>query len=581
MFNFLLAGLSVWLLVMLYRHKQKGTVPDWMHKQMYADRYIKDPQKAPYFRNSLWVWPTVIFMLFAPFCIIYFFYGLAHPYETWQAFGHDTFLSTAAVILGLVTPFYLGRNIRDNFAHYTETVVAEEKQAQVKQALGVKDWATTEQVLKVLPQGNGPNGKTIGIHLGQGYHWYDKGHMLTVGGSGQGKGVNLILPAILSNGFVAGGISLVCLDPKGENAAVAANFLKRSGYDVHVLNPTGIKEIAQFGNARFNPFDLIDADDEDASRLYDVLAMALHNRRGQGDNSFFDNRCRQYISLYLAYAHHVKMGNWETVYNWLTMSGDRRKELLASMSEDETFAQANTARAISDRLTGEAGKTEESIYGTIEEAIDILKNKKLRASLAVSDFDMRTIAQKPTAIFLCVPFEDLDYYAPWVRMFFNFMLRTLTKYYNTQRKVLVLLDEFPQLSYMDEVTRSAAVLRGYNVTLWPVVQSLGQLKKIYGESWEIFINSSVVKHWLAAGTDNTTADYLEKRMPIAARFLGQNADGSPKYTEGRLLSGNDAMGFEHIVCELSKLDRPIKFNKVPYWELPFTRDNAAKNPFYL
>lgn len=75
-------------------------------------------------------------------------------------------------------------------------------------------------------------------------------------------------------------------------------------------------------------------------------------------------------------------------------------------------------------------------------------------------------------------------------MFFGSLLRTLTKHYNPDHKVLVLPDEFPQLSYMDEVVRSLAlaVLRGHNVTLWPIVQSLTQLKNIYGESWELFLS---------------------------------------------------------------------------------------------
>jgi type IV secretion system protein VirD4 len=503
-------------------------------------------------------------------------------------FGLQLFMYPASntffwpICLGLagVVAYFFADKSRSTFVYYARAEPVIIEQGNIKTGLGAKDWADKIYTSTKIPPVAAPDGTPIGIHIGEGLHWYDKGHMLTVGGSGQGKGVCLILPAILSDGFVAGGISLVCLDPKGENAAVAAPFLKASGYDVHVINPFGIKEVAHLGNSRFNPFDQIDRDDDDATRLYDVLAMALHNRRGTGENSFFDNRCRQYISLYMAYAHHCNLGNFDTVYDWLTLSGDRRKDLLASMATDDTFDQAKAAQAISDRLTGEAAKTEESIFGTIEEAINILKIKRLRASLAASDFDMRTVAQKPTAIFLCVPFEDLDYYAPWVRMFFNFLLRTLTKHYNPDRKVLVLLDEFPQLSYMDEVPRSSAVLRGYNVTLWPVVQNLGQLKTIYGENWETFVGSSVIKHWLSSGADNTTAEYIEKRMPMAVRFLGQNSDGSPKYTEGKLLSADQAMGFEHMICEVAGMDRPAKFDKVRYMDLPFARHNAAENPFY-
>jgi type IV secretion system protein VirD4 len=250
------------------------------------------------------------------------------------------------------------------------------------------------------------------------------------------------------------------------------------------------------------------------------------------------------------------------------------------MAGTENFDGADIAQAILDRLTGDAAKTEESIYSTVEEAVNILKDKDLRASLSASDFDLRTIAHEPTAIFVCIPFEELGYYAAWVRMFFSSLLRTLTKHYNPAHKILVLLDEFPQLSYMDEVIRSLAVLRGYNVTLWPIIQSLQQLRDIYRENWELFLSSAMVKHWLSNGADNFTAEYITKRMPNALKFIGNNSDGSPKEVQTKLLEHYDVINVNHMICELSGLNKPIKFKKIPYWDLPFSKDNASRNPFY-
>lgn len=550
----------------LYWSIYKKDVPRWFHELYYRERNYDDKNnRSP---ATQIVHGGLIILL----CAASWFF--VRPFVE----SSGTTLGVAFMLaIGLI--FAVLTNFTQRYAYYHINVKRKDAEVAIRKAHDIKDWATREQVQQALPHA-GNEGVPVGIHIGEGVHWYDKGHMLTVGGTGQGKGVNLILPALLSNGLVAGGISVVCLDPKGENAAVAAPHLIAAGYDVHVLNPLGIPEIADLGNSRFNPFDQIDPASNDASKLYDVLAMALHNRKGTGGDSFFDNRCRQYLSLYMAYAHHTGQGNFETVYKWATWSGDKRKELLANMATDETFEEANTAEAISDRLTGEAAKMEESIYATIEDAINILKNKSLRASLAASDFDMRTVAKKPTAIFICVPFEDLPAYAPWVRMVFSFLLRTLTKHYDVRRKILVLLDEFPQLSYMDEIPRSSAVLRGYNVTLWPVVQNLGQLKTIYGENYEIFISSAIIKHWLSAGTDNTTADYISHRMPQSLKFIGSNPDGSPKEKEIKLLDPNQVMGFSKMICEISGLASPVRFDKVPYWDLAFSKDNAALNPFY-
>lgn len=419
--------------------------------------------------------------------------------------------------------------------------------------------------------------KPHGIYIGGGWHWLEQGHILTCGGTGMGKGQNLILPALTSDGLISAGVSTVVFDPKGENAAVSAEYLRRNGYDVHILNPFGIKEIAHLGNSRWNPFDLFTPNT--TKKLADVLSYALHNRQGGGGNEFFDKRCRQYISLYIRYALHVGKGNFNEVFKWLRYSGDKRKGLLSEMASNESFAAADLADAISNRLTSEAIKTEESIYSTIEEAIDILEEPALQQSLSVSDFDMRNIADRPTAIFLCVPFQDIKLYKPWVRMFFDLLSRVLIEHH-TARKVLLLLDEFPKLGYMNEVQDSISVLRTYNVSFWLVTQDLNQIKSLYGDIWETFISSSVIKHWLGTGGDNFTAEYIAKRMPHDSIFV-PNLDGkSSEEIKKSLLEPHEVMTFTDIICEITGLNAPARFPKIPYRELPYCAKNAAPNPFH-
>lgn len=422
------------------------------------------------------------------------------------------------------------------------------------------------------------NQDLYGIHIGDGYHWHEHGHMLCVGGAGQGKGTCLILPALLSEGLVNAGISVVVLDPKGENAAVSAPHFKRSGYDVHIINPFGIKQIAHLGNSRWNPFDLIEP--HEIKKMCDLLAFSLHNRVSSGDGAFFDNRCRQYISLYMRYALHTDNANFGYIYDTLRLSGTDKKAFLNRMASDDTFSGCRTAKSILDRLEGESVKTEDNIFGTIEEATDILEDEALLQSMSVSDFDIRTIAQKPTAIFICIKHEELRYYASWVRIFTDILLKKLTTYYNPKRKVLVLLDEFAQLGYMNEFRNAPAILRGYNITLWPIVQELGQLKNLYGDSWETFISNSAVKHWICGGMDNTTAEYISKRLPNDLKFIGHNSDGSPRERETKLMEPHQIIYSDKIICEANGLDAPVLLEKVRYTKLPFASKNKSDNPFY-
>ncbi|TDE08054.1 type IV secretory system conjugative DNA transfer family protein [Dyadobacter psychrotolerans] len=556
-------------------HAIKGTVPEWMEKRLYNLRNegsFKDHDK----KNETAIGGFSKFyslsILFTSFITLTYLIG-------WPNMSRNVMLFMAVFFAALVVTYFMNRNLGRRVHYYTSEYATEEKKTNIKQAYGVKGWATDDEISHALPPAKDNNGQPIGIHIGHGWHWYDKGHMLCVGGSGQGKGISVILPALLSDGFSNAGISTVVLDPKGENAAVCVPHLRQAGYDVHVINPFQIPQIRDLGNSRFNPFDLIEP--HEAKKMCDVLAYSLHNRQTSGDNSFFDNKCRNYLSLYMRYALHTGNGNFDYVYQKLQLPGKKREEFLALMAGgDDTFSGAQEAENIFTSLTSQSAKTEENIFGTILEAINILGDDALRNSLSTSDFDLRTIAQKPTAIFICIKHDELRYYAPWVRMFTDFLLKTLTTYYNPNRKVLVLLDEFAQLGYVNEFKNSPAVLRGYNVTLWPIVQELGQLQSIYKDAWETFISNAAVKHWLGGSMDNTTADYIAKRMPMDIKFVGSNADGSPREVQTRLMDAEQIMKFDGIICELNKLASPIKFKKVPYWELPFSKDNASPNPFY-
>lgn len=135
--------------------------------------------------------------------------------------------------------------------------------------------------------------KERGIYVGGGYHFNGDGHLLTVGGSGAGKGVNFIIPALLSPALVASGSSVVVLDPKGENLAICGEHLQRAGYKVLAINPFDISEIINFGKIRFNPFSLTSKDDKQAPKFCDLIAECLIP--DGAESAHWTDSARQYI----------------------------------------------------------------------------------------------------------------------------------------------------------------------------------------------------------------------------------------------------------------------------------------------
>ena len=91
-------------------------------------------------------------------------------------------------------------------------------------------------------------------------------HLLTMAPTRTGKGVGTIIPNLLTADR-----SVICIDPKGENARIAGRARQKFG-PVHVLDPFGVTGKP---SAAFNPLDALDPDGldvaEDASTLADAL----------------------------------------------------------------------------------------------------------------------------------------------------------------------------------------------------------------------------------------------------------------------------------------------------------------------
>lgn len=83
-----------------------------------------------------------------------------------------------------------------------------------------------------------------------------------------GKGVGTIIPNLLTADR-----SVICIDPKGENAKIAGRARQQFG-PVHILDPFGVTGTP---SAAFNPLDALDPDGldvaEDASTLADALVL--------------------------------------------------------------------------------------------------------------------------------------------------------------------------------------------------------------------------------------------------------------------------------------------------------------------
>lgn len=120
----------------------------------------------------------------------------------------------------------------------------------------------------------------------------DDRHFITIAGSRSGKGTSAIIPNLrLYKG------SVICLDPKGENAVITAerrgkgnSFCKGLEQKIFVIDPFGItKGLPDDMRASFNPLSLLRPDGdsvvEDAALIAEALVVSTDDKAAHPDES--------------------------------------------------------------------------------------------------------------------------------------------------------------------------------------------------------------------------------------------------------------------------------------------------------
>ena len=555
------------------------TIPAWLGRHFRKLRKIQGPKGQEAYdalvKIGLFFFALSLYIVFSAFDLGFHDWGS----PSWWPF----FLFIALSIAGAVW-----------IRHHLDTMWELQKQVQEQEksdegaiaAIKAHDpavWYTEDDIEDVFPRAGEDDAQYAGVNVG-GAAWLKfckKGHIFTCGSARAGKGSCLLLPAILDSSLqLDNAPSFVVLDPRGENLAVAGDRLKEMGYSLVVLNPFGIAEIENFGSSRFNPFDLFSAEDKDFNKYVDLIRYAIipQDPGQRHANSYFTEAASDMLSLYIRHmmTQDEEPKNIKTLYRWLRLSGEKQTNLFSKMEENDRFDISDDVSGIMQQLL-QGGKSISDVMGNAITAMGSFKDDQIRESMSASDFQIKDISGQKTALFICVGAEDMQRMKPWMRIVVSAIMRGLARNFNTQRKVVLMLDEFTSMGAISEF-ENIQYLANYNVTAWLVMQDLNQIKALYPKNWENYVNNSIIRHWLRIG-DNFTADYVSKRLGHTLVWMGKNPDGTPRYEKKPMLTPAEVQGFPDIIMEADGVKQPIRLKRKPYWE--FVKPGGfAKNPFY-
>ena len=328
-------------------------------------------------------------------------------------------------------------------------------------------------------------------------------HLLTIAPTRSGKGVGTIIPNLLTANR-----SVVCIDPKGENARVTLRQREAFG-PVHCLDPFGILGRA---TARYNPLDRLDADNldlaEDAMTLADALVFDENETEAH-----WNEEAKALISgiiLYVVCHDDAAHRNLTSVRDYLTLAPDDFTALLTVMQASDG-AGGLIARA-ANRYLSKSHREAAGVLSGAQRHTHFLDSPRIAQVVNGSDFTFADLKDNVATVFLILPPDRLDTYSRWLRLLvaqsINEMARSSAK---PPRPVLFLLDEFAALGRLQPIERAMGLMAGYGLQLWPILQDIHQLRSLYGTSAGTFLSNAGVLQAFGVN-DYDTADMLSKTM---------------------------------------------------------------------
>lgn len=154
---------------------------------------------------------------------------------------------------------------------------------------------------------------------------------------------------------------------------------------------------------------------------------------------------------------------------------------------------------LSSIITNSPEQTAGSILTTMKEGLSLYTDPIIQKNTSVSDFSFRDLLNPDfeTSLYLVLEPPTIDKLRPLTRLFVNAMIDKTVRDMkfdgnNTkQQRLLMMLDEFPQLRKIDTIDNTLSICAGYGVKICIVAQSTSQINQYYTKDNAILDNCHV------------------------------------------------------------------------------------------
>ena len=402
--------------------------------------------------------------------------------------------------------------------------------------------------------------------------WVDDGemHNVIVGATGSGKTQAVVFPLVQS--LAKHEESMIITDPKGEIYQTTGEMLKERGYNVVILNFRD----PQRGNA-WNPMTLPynlykEGNMDKAIELLDDLALnILYEEKGGNSDPFWEKAGADYFSglaLGLFEDGTENQINLNSI-NLMATVGEERSGGPNSNYIKDYFNMKDPSKPAYINASGTvftAEETKQGILSTFKQKIKIFSNREnLSEMLSHSDFDMKDIGRKKTAVFLVIQDEKKTLH-PLATIFIKQCYETLIDVAQESGGKLpyrtnFILDEFANMPPLKDVTTMVTAARSRLIRFNFIIQNYAQLTQVYGKENAETIKGNCNIMYLISNELSA----LEEISKMCGEVKSKEKD---KTASTPLVTVSDLQRLpENTIIVLRIRSMPFKTKVVPDWKI--------------
>ncbi len=311
-------------------------------------------------------------------------------------------------------------------------------------------------------------------------------HTLVLGATGSGKTAGIINPTMKM--LMKARESIIVSDPKGEIFEDNSGLLRELGYEIIILNFRD----PQKGNC-WNPYHLPykfqkEGNFDKANELLNDLSTNIVVD-GKGNDPFWQDSASSYLTgLSLALFEDAKEEeiNINSINLMMTIGEDKYG---ASNYLKEYFNAKDPASPACVNALGTVNapnETKGGIVSVLKQKVKTLAvTKNLSEMLSKNDFEMDTIGEKPTAVFMIIQDEKTTYHSLatiFVKQCYESLISVAHKHGGALPvRVNFLLDEFANMPKFKDITTMVTAARSRRIRFLFIIQNFAQIKEVYGD----------------------------------------------------------------------------------------------------